>query len=59
MTAPAPNNGTPASAVLEELAAAIGRIRFGSVVVQIHEGAVVQIEATEKRRFPQPSPAAR
>jgi len=37
--------------VLEEIAEAIGRIRFGSVLVQIQDGVVVQIEATEKKRF--------
>ena len=39
------------SDVLEEIAEAIGRIRFGSVLIQIQDGVVVQIEATEKKRF--------
>ena len=38
--------------VEEEIALAISRIRYGSVVVHIQDGAVVQIESTEKRRFP-------
>jgi hypothetical protein len=45
--------------VADEIGAAIGRIRFGSVLIQIQDGVVVQIEATEKRRFagrPQQSP---
>ncbi len=46
-----------ASLVQEEIARAIARIRFGSVVVQIQDGVVVQIESTEKRRFPPPAPA--
>ena len=36
----------------DEIALAISRIRYGSVVVHIQDGAVVQIESTEKRRFP-------
>lgn len=44
-----------ASLAHDEIARAIGRIRFGSVVVQIQDGVVVQIEATEKRRFAPPA----
>lgn len=40
-----------AKAVQEEVAEAISRIRYGSVVVHIQDGVVVQIESTEKRRF--------
>ncbi len=43
-------------AVEQELALAISRIRFGTVVVQIQDGVVVQIESTEKRRFPSGAP---
>lgn len=48
-----------AASVQEEIARAIARIRFGSVVIQIQDGVVVQIESTEKRRFASPSPPHR
>ena len=40
-----------------EISEAIARIRYGSVVVHIQDGVVVQIESTEKRRFRSPLPA--
>ena len=42
-------------AVGREISEAIARIRYGSVVVHIQDGAVVQIESTEKRRFRAPA----
>ena len=47
----------PQGAAGREISEAIARIRYGSVVVHIQDGAVVQIESTEKRRFRSPLPA--
>lgn len=30
---------------------ALGKIRFGGIQLTVHEGKLVQIEVTEKRRF--------
>jgi hypothetical protein len=37
--------------VLEAVTGAIGRLRFGTVLVTVHEGKVVQVDTTERRRF--------
>ena len=39
------------SAVLDAVTGAIGRLRFGTILVTVHEGKVVQIDTTERRRF--------
>ena len=36
---------------LEEIRQATDGLRFGQVTIVIHDGAVVQIDRTEKRRF--------
>ncbi len=36
---------------LAEVIAAVRRIRYGSVVVRVENGEVVQLEVTEKKRF--------
>ena len=43
--------GAPESAVLDALSGAIGRLRFGTVLVTVHDGKVVQLDITERRRF--------
>ena len=47
----------PQGAAGREISEAIARIRYGSVVVHIQDGVVVQIESTEKRRFRSSLPA--
>ena len=37
--------------VLDAVTGAIGRLRFGTVLVTVHEGKVVQLDTTERRRF--------
>ncbi len=37
--------------VLEEVKKAIESIKFGEIVITIHDGRVVQIEKREKKRF--------
>ncbi|MGE4356980.1 MAG: DUF2292 domain-containing protein [Candidatus Omnitrophota bacterium] len=39
------------SEVMEEITKAIEKIKFGELVVTIHNGKVVQIEKREKKRF--------
>lgn len=38
----------PALAAIRE---SLGRLRFGSIAVTVHDGRVVQLDITEKRRF--------
>jgi hypothetical protein len=37
--------------VIASVADAIGRLRFGSIALTIHDGKVVQIDVTERQRF--------
>lgn len=39
-------------AALNEIADALRDLRFVSIVVTVHDGVVVQIDRTEKRRLP-------
>jgi hypothetical protein len=52
---PDPAHALPAASAPEEALAAIRdclqRIRFGAIAVTIHEGRVVQLDVTEKRRL--------
>jgi len=45
---PAPN---PAK-VGEALDAALARLRYGTVQLTVHDGKVVQLDVTERQRFP-------
>lgn len=38
--------------VLEEVGAALERLSYGSVALTVHDGRVVQIEVTERKRLP-------
>lgn len=46
--APADPDHEPAIAALRE---ALARLRFGTIALTVHDGRVVQLEITEKRRF--------
>lgn len=52
---PETTTGDPASALIEESLAAVREaltgLRYGAVQLTIHEGRVVQIDVTEKRRL--------
>lgn len=51
-TAPAaPSASDGLNESLESIRHALERLRFGSITVTVHEGRVVQIDVTEKRRF--------
>ncbi|BAB06845.1 YezD family protein [Halalkalibacterium halodurans] len=38
---------------IEEIKKAIEKIKYGSVLITIHEDQIMQIDATERVRFPQ------
>lgn len=52
MSAALPPPDRPAPDPLETIREALSGLRFGGLSVTVHEGRVVQIEITEKRRFP-------
>jgi hypothetical protein len=41
---------------LEHIQDALRGLRFGSVLIVVQDGAVVQIDRTEKKRLPRPHP---
>jgi hypothetical protein len=43
-----PRGAAPA---LDALAEAVGRLRYGMVQLTIHDGRVVQLDVTERKRF--------
>ena len=45
---PPPSNREAALAALAE---ALDRLRFGAIALTVHDGRIVQMEITEKRRF--------
>ncbi|MFM6931080.1 MAG: YezD family protein [Novosphingobium sp.] len=47
---PANSSGTGASA-LEAVAEAVSRLRYGAIELTVHDGRVVQLDVTERRRF--------
>lgn len=50
LTRALPGTSTPEDA-LAAIRDCLQRIRFGSIAVTIHEGRVVQLDVTEKRRL--------
>ncbi len=40
-----------ATVVLDTVAEAIARLRYGAIQLTIHDGRVVQLEVTERQRF--------
>ena len=41
----------PVSQALDVVSEALGRLRFGTVQLTIHNGKVVQVDVTERKRF--------
>ena len=39
---------------LATIAAALQGLRYGQVTITVHDGAIVQVERTERRRFGKP-----
>ena len=48
---PIPVPQTPASLPVEEIRAAVEKVRFGTVQLIIQDGRIVQIDTTEKKRL--------
>lgn len=48
----APAQGQTSSSFRRRIIEAVGGLRYGEVVIVIQKGRIVQIERTEKRRFP-------
>lgn len=42
---------TPPAIPLSTIAEAIGKLRFGAVVLTVHDGRLVQMDITERQRF--------
>ena len=42
---------TAAAIALDAVAEAISRLRYGAIVLTVHDGRVVQLEVTERQRF--------
>ncbi|MET0251631.1 MAG: YezD family protein [Novosphingobium sp.] len=42
---------TPSPAPLDTVVEALNRIRFGAIQLTVHDGRLVQIDVTERRRF--------
>jgi len=36
---------------LETIAEALGRLRYGTIQLTVHDGKVMQVDVTERRRF--------
>jgi hypothetical protein len=51
-----PDAGTPTDAEvrssLQHVEEALSGLRFGSVTITVHDGAIVQVERIEKKRLP-------
>lgn len=45
------SNVAPAEAALATIREYLENVRFGSIALTIHDGRIVQLEVTEKRRF--------
>lgn len=41
----------PEDSALAAIRESLGRLRFGSIAVTVHDGRIVQLDITEKRRF--------
>ena len=50
---PSPNNhrAAPAEQPLDAVAEALARMRFGVIQLTVHDGRLVQLDVTERRRF--------
>lgn len=47
----APDTPASLSPSLQAISDALARLQFGSVLLTVHEGRLVQMEVTERRRF--------
>jgi hypothetical protein len=42
---------SPATSPVDEIRTALDTIRYGAILLTVHDGRVVQLDITEKRRF--------
>lgn len=47
-----PSAAPVAGGVLEAVGEAVSRLRYGVVQLTVHDGKVVQLDVTERQRFP-------
>jgi|JI10StandDraft_1071094.scaffolds.fasta_scaffold3402811_1 hypothetical protein len=48
-----PNQGSPKSIdPIAQVQDALNRLRFGAIQLTVHEGKLVQLDVTERKRFP-------
>lgn len=47
----APQPGGVSATALEAVADAVSRLRYGAIELTVHDGRVVQLGVTERRRF--------
>lgn len=45
------SNGNGAAMALRAVAEAVARLRYGAIELTVHDGRVVQLDVTERRRF--------
>lgn len=45
------DTATPLAIPLSTIAEAISKLRFGAVVLTVHDGRLVQMDVTERQRF--------
>ena len=48
---PRPTAADVTKEVLQTVSGAVERVRYGAVLLTIHEGRVVQVDVTERQRF--------
>lgn len=48
---PAATPGKPDETPFDAIARALANLRFGAILLTVHEGRLVQMDVTEKRRF--------
>ena len=51
MEKPLPSPGPQSAAAIAAVAEALGTMRYGTILLTVHDSRVVQLEVTEKRRF--------
>lgn len=49
--APAPSRPLASDRPLDAVVEALGRMRFGVIQLTVHDGRLVQIDVTERKRF--------
>ncbi|MCX5646711.1 MAG: YezD family protein [Phycisphaerae bacterium] len=48
------SRNVPTDAVIQGLKKAIEALKYGMIIIKVHNGKIAQVEITEKRRFNEP-----